>query len=601
MATSKQNIFFFSVQSHQPPEFKVDKRKQYVGFGKDNNYPQYLLDNYDKSPIHNAICNGKINYIVGSGLKVSDYLGVDSLASAKALIRSVNEYEDADDINRKLATDLVIFGGFYTELIPSKAKGLSEVYHLPFQNLRVDKEDDSIWYYTNDWKSRDPFKNDDFVEFHEFKGTFEAGKRYINFYKSYRAGVEHYALPDYLASNSIIELEWRVDNFLLNNVKNGFSAGFIINFANGTPEPEEMADIEKKIKSKFTGDENGGSFVLNFSEGKDRSAEILAIPTNGHDDRFTLLSQWIADKLIIAHNIPNAALFGIQVSGKLGTSQELPVASFLFQTQYVNNKQLLLEKFWNDILMIKDVNAKYQIIEIPQYRDPISNEMLVNILTEDELRELAGYEPKKVKTEVTKFSADNNILDFLAGEFVLDKDFQDVVTNDVYIHSFAEAQKFEDDINLRNRILGIIKLNPDVQAQGIAEALEVTPKKVMAQIEILAKQGLVKLPEGQIEITKKGEQAATEEDLIIVYKYALRPDAPSLVDGSESRPFCKNLMELSKTRSWTLQQIQAMNNGQKLDVFAHKGGWYTKKGTDIHVPYCRHMWTQRLVKIRRNG
>lgn len=597
---NKVNMHFFTIEPHKTPVFKEDKRKQWIGFGEDNLYPNYLLDNYNRAPIHNAICNGKINYIVGSGLKVSSYVTVNDLAQCKALIRSVNEYEDADDLNRKLTTDLVIFGGFYTELIPNKAKGLAYESHLPFQNLRRDKEDENIWYYTKDWAARNPMTNDDFKTFHEYDGKFEQGKEYLVSYKAYRAGSDVYALPDYISSNSIIEMEWRVDNFLLNNVKNGFAAGFMINFFNGNPTPEEKATLERQIKAKFTGDNNGGSFVLNFAQGKDMAAEIIPIPTNGHDERFNTLSQWIADKLIIAHNVPNAALFGIQVAGKLGTSQELPVASFLFQQNYINNKQLILEKFWNDILHYKQIKATLEIIEVPQYREPISNEMLVNVLTQDEIRELAGFEPlKQDEAQFTKFSADNSIIDFLAENFIKDSEFTEVAFNDVHIHSFKEAQQFEDEINFNNRLLGLIKANPEVQADGLAEAMEVSKAKVMKSIEVLAKQGLIKLPEGNIQITKKGEQASIEEDLVIVYKYALRPDAPSLVDGSTSRPFCTQLMELSKTKSWTLQQIQQMNNGQKLDVFIHKGGWYTKKGTDVHVPFCRHRWEQRLVKIRR--
>ena len=199
----KYSFSFISFDAHQPPKIFEKKNADWIIFGDGegyvNNYPQYLQDNYDKSPTHASIVNGKINYTVGNGLEVQYYSDVESLAMAKATIRKVNEYEDADDLNRKLTTDLIMFGGFYVELIPSKnGKGVSS-YHLTFNSIRRSKEEADVWYYTEDWDCRKPQNNEDFKEFrtYDHEEGFKDGVNHLVDYSIYRSGNEPYALPDY--------------------------------------------------------------------------------------------------------------------------------------------------------------------------------------------------------------------------------------------------------------------------------------------------------------------------------------------------------------------------------------------------------------------
>jgi len=52
------------------------------------------------------------------------------------------------------------------------------------------------------------------------------------------------------------------------------------------------------------------------------------------------------------------------------------------------------------------------------------------------------------------------------------------------------------------------------------------------------------------------------------------------VGAPPERPFCKNLMKLSaQGKTYTISEIQAMNNGQGLPVLYYCGGWN-----------CRHWW-----------
>ncbi len=81
-----------------------------------------------------------------------------------------------------------------------------------------------------------------------------------------------------------------------------------------------------------------------------------------------------------------------------------------------------------------------------------------------------------------------------------------------------------------------------------------------------------------------------------LYSYEWRKEIPEDERNTEaypSRPFCVRLMELSKTRMWSDENILLL--GQKLgyDVFERAGGWWDDHGT--MRPHCRHEWVAHIV------
>ena len=60
----------FGLDNHKVPEFKEVKNKDWVYYGEDNLYPEYLIEQALRSAKHGAILSGKVNYIYGGGLHV---------------------------------------------------------------------------------------------------------------------------------------------------------------------------------------------------------------------------------------------------------------------------------------------------------------------------------------------------------------------------------------------------------------------------------------------------------------------------------------------------------------------------------------------------
>ena len=66
------NIRFMALNSYVKPQVKEVSGKNWIEYGNDNNYFQYLIDRYNGSPTNNAIINGVIDMIFGKGLAATD-------------------------------------------------------------------------------------------------------------------------------------------------------------------------------------------------------------------------------------------------------------------------------------------------------------------------------------------------------------------------------------------------------------------------------------------------------------------------------------------------------------------------------------------------
>ena len=56
-----------NLSTYTSPKVSEVRGKDYVSYGADNNYYQYLIDRYNGSPTNNAIINGISEMIFGKG------------------------------------------------------------------------------------------------------------------------------------------------------------------------------------------------------------------------------------------------------------------------------------------------------------------------------------------------------------------------------------------------------------------------------------------------------------------------------------------------------------------------------------------------------
>ena len=70
MSNISDNIVVIQFAEAKPPIFKEVNGKKWVMYGEEDDYPQYLLELFNKSAKHNAIIRSKVNYVIAKGFEL---------------------------------------------------------------------------------------------------------------------------------------------------------------------------------------------------------------------------------------------------------------------------------------------------------------------------------------------------------------------------------------------------------------------------------------------------------------------------------------------------------------------------------------------------
>jgi Winged helix-turn-helix DNA-binding len=586
------------------PEFKVVNGKDYVMYGESNRYPDYLLEMYQRSAKHNAIVNGKVNYITGKGWTYeADKVPSEMLGELNRLMENPNPYDDLNDILYKTALDFEIFNGFALEIVWNMHGKVSQIAHKNFGNLRRNV-DGSKFYYADEWKEFG--EPEGLTEYMPFDPEKRLGKQ-LFYYCSYAPSVRYYPIPEYLGALAYIETDARIANYHVNNLRNGFLGGFLFNFNNGVPSDEEQREIKRQLQKQLKGDD-GERIVVNFNDSADTGLKIEPLNANDLDKQFNILNETIQQEIFVAHRVTSPMLFGVRVDGQLGGRSELVEAYELFKAVYVNDRVQKLEKVFNYIFSFNGLGV-LEIEPTEPITERLTEQSLLQIMTKDELREKAGLPPlaevtvneqpqtfthhdfRKEKEELAlfqKFGRD-------ASEFV------EVTRRPMrYGFELLEQEFASEYAELDADILKMIEKDPAITSDKLAEKLgkdiQLISDRISALIEAKAiniRGALKELGESAKDFIKPRNPEG--EPLVqVMYKYDVLPEfgPQKLIPGS--REFCSKMIELG--RYYTRQDINQISDIMGYSVWERKGGWYTKPGTNQHYPTCRHTWMQTLVK-----
>jgi len=388
MSSKKPFAFSWQGYQHKVPLFVENKSQQWVSYGVENDYPNYLLNLYRRSAKHNAIVNGKVGYIVGKG-----WTAENETPAAKAFIDSPtfpNAYDSMNDLTQKLTLDMEIYNGFACEVTWSRGGGIAEICHVDFHRVRADKDEKMFFVY--DWY--DEYGVRQFPQLNQieqipaFDPENRIGKQ-LFYYRVYSAGVKVYPLPEYLGGTAYIELDVEIANFHVNNIKNNFWGSYLINFPNGIPTPEESDAIERQMKMKFGGTDNAGRFLVNFSDSPETKPELTPLTPSDLDKQFDILNKTVQQEIFVAHRVTSPMLFGVKTEGQLGGRAEMIESYEIFKATYVEDRVQRIERGINYLASFNGVTGlKLQPTE--PIAEQLTEMALLQIATKDELREKAG-------------------------------------------------------------------------------------------------------------------------------------------------------------------------------------------------------------------
>ena len=609
---------FVNLSTYTSPEIKEVSGKDWIEYGSDNNYFQFLIDRYNGSPTNNAAINGISQAIYGKGLNATD-------ANKKP-----NEYAQMislfkKDVVRKLCYDLKLMGQCAVQIIYNKNRSkIVQLEHFPIETLRAEKanEDGEIpaYYYFKDWpnikRSDNPLRIP----------AFGMSKENIEIYyiKPYKSGFYYYSPVDYQGGLQYCELEEEVSNYHLNNILNGLSPSMLISFNNGVPNQQERELIEQKIARKFSGSSNSGKFILAFNENKEQESTITPVQLSDAHNQYEFLSSESTKKIMVAHRIVSPMLLGIKDGAGLGNNaEEIKTASLLMDNTVIRPFQELLIDSFDRLLAYNDVALNLyfttlQPLEFTEVDSSIQDKEDIEEETGVEMqkftfKKIDGKEAYKTKEEAIAKAKEQDCEGYHEHE-------EDNVIYYMPCKSHEKASLSEEESNI---IIGSLKdtgikmskewvfvdeidEESEYSNQDWAEYLIKEKKSTLSKIKKII--GLDK----QFVPSKNDGSAYSDLDsknglYKIRYKYA-RGMFKKNDDGEypKSRNFCQQMMSLSNAGVvWRIEDIDRASypkgDTEKVNAeFRHESNipyniFELKGGV-----YCAHKWTRVLFRLDSN-
>ena len=189
-------------QAIEAPSIHEVRGKDYIFYGEKNLFPQTLIELYDSSAMHHTAIDAITAGIIGEGI---DIIGSEYINS---------KGETIDELFEKIALDYSIYQGYAINVIWNKERTkISEIYHLPFANVRSGKpnEEDEVeeYMFSSNWANLRKYP---YQTYRAFDATDNKGDNASQIYYcyNYTPGNEVYPLPSYVAAMSDISLDAQV-------------------------------------------------------------------------------------------------------------------------------------------------------------------------------------------------------------------------------------------------------------------------------------------------------------------------------------------------------------------------------------------------------
>lgn len=170
---------------------------------------------------------------------------------------------------------------------------------------------------------------------------------------------------------------------------------------------------------------------------------------------------------------------------------------------------------------------------------------------------------------------------------------------------FAEVRQLDQ---LESDILALIKKDNKITAEVIADTLDIELPLVEDVLKSFTEKKIIDIRQKVIGADKIIERIPVKDIKIeapkpgvtsfqIRYKYDWRdiiPVGERDTAAHPSRPFCKHMMELSKTKVWSRQNIENISARLGYSVWDRLGGFWNNNG--VIDDQCRHEWKTVIVK-----
>jgi len=424
------NNNIIQLSSYTAPVIVENNRNEWVEYGADNNYYQFLIDRYSNSATNNAVINNICRLIYGQGLTATDSaMKPNEWAQLLSILKE-------DDL-RRIIFDLYALGQCALQIHYDKGhKAITRAFHTPIQLLRPEKcnEDGDIvgYFYSDNWTDPKKYVPKRFDAFGTSKKEVE-----ILYLAPYSAGMKYFSNVDYQGGIDYALLEEKIAEYLINEVSNSFAPTTIVNFNNGTPTDEQKDEISAQVIGKLTGSK-GKKVVISFNDNENTKTTVDTIPLQDAADHYSYLSDESTAKILRSHNVTTPLLFGVTTaSGFSSNADEMKTGALLFENMVIKPKQQMITETIKKILSFNGVslNLNFKTLN-PLQGDEPQPVQEVKMSAQDEL-------------DVAKYGEDIDLDEWvLVDSREVDYDLEDDLD--------AELEKLNNPTNL-SKFLSLVK------------------------------------------------------------------------------------------------------------------------------------------------
>ena len=551
------NLNLVKLSHYNIPHLVEDSKNDWVSFGEDNLYPNYILDLFLGSAINGALIKSIGAMIYGEGLGATNV--DDNIDTKESYLRLTELLDNSDDdVLKDLAMDLKLFGGCYVNVIWSRDRSrIAKMKHIPAQYIRSGKMIDGqidTYYYSANWAKykKGEYRPRPYAAFNTEDRT-QASQ--ILMIRDKNPALFYGFAPDYVAATDWIQMELEIAQFHLSNITSGMTPSMHVGFSNGVPTDEERRTIERQLNQKFAGSGNAGKILITFNDGKETAPIIEPIQMNDAQSAWEGMSKQAVNQILAGHRVTSPILFGIRSEGGgLGNNaDELRDAYSLFNNTVVIPFQSTLLKGLEKIFRVNDINLDLYFKSLKP----------------------ADF----IDLEVTKTQSEE------------DQEKEGVTKEDINSDDFVEMS--DDDLNIIFEDLEGQQIDSDVweivdeQDEGVIEDYEDWANTLIKNLNKKEFADEIKSNEDKWSSLDKSYYR-------VRFKYIKKSRKPS----KSTRTFCKNMMRLAKAGFvYRLEDIdkasregvnkQLGHKGRPYDLFRFKGG-----------VYCRHAWKVILYRLK---
>ena len=295
------NYTITNLSAYEMPKAIEDKLKDYVAYGEDNNYFDFLIQQFLQSATNNAAIKSISDLIYGQGICI------DGLEKDSAQVKELRKLINHRDL-KKVILERKMLGMAAMQVIYSKAGNNRKVVgikHFPIHTLRPEKMNAEgvieNYYYHPNWADKRP--SDTLKKIPTFGNSKETVELFI--LKPYISGYSYFSPVGYSGALPYCELENEISDYLLNEAKNSFSGTKVINFNNGVPSATERSAISNDVKQKLTGSK-GQKVIVAFNENADSKATVEDISLNDAPAHYEYLANEAMHKILVGHRVTSS-------------------------------------------------------------------------------------------------------------------------------------------------------------------------------------------------------------------------------------------------------------------------------------------------------